>query len=97
MMARKFFEADIADTMLAGLRGRSVGSANRTRFGRHSSPRFGSALHGDECGVAVVEYALLCAFIALTIVVALAGLGGGVGRNFNSVDNQVGNAITFNT
>ena len=99
MMSRKFFEADIADGKPDGLRGKAFGtnSVIRTRFGRDSSHKFGSALRGDERGVAVIEYALLCAFIALAVVVSLAGLGGGVGQNFNSVDNQVGDAIVIET
>ena len=71
--------------------------AGRTRFGRDNSPHFGlDSLTCNERGVAVVEYALLYAAIALAILASLGRLGGGVGENFNSVDNQV-NAIAFDT
>ena len=98
MMSRKFFEADLADTKPAGPRGRAAFGAKspcRTRFGRDSSPHFGSALGCDERGVAVIEYALLCAFIALAVVVSLAGLGGGVNQTWSNVDHQVNDATTF--
>ena len=100
-MSRKFFEQDLVNTKPADLQGKATFGApqtGRTRFGRDSSPHFGLAsLTSNERGVAVVEYALLCAAIALAILASFGRLGGGVGENFNSVDNQVDNSITFDT
>lgn len=76
--------------------GAAFGSGDR-RFGSASSPHFGElkSLAADNRGVAMIEYAILCAVVALTILAALMQLGGGVGANFNEVDQQVGDSIHF--
>ena len=48
----------------------------------------------DNRGVAAVEYALIASLVALSIVVAIANLGGAVGNQFNEVDAEVGSAGT---
>ena len=100
-MARKFLEQDFANTKPGDPQSKATFGAHqaaRTRFGRDRSPHFGLApLSTNERGVAPVEYALLCALIALAILVSLGRLGGGVGENFNSVDNQMEDAIVFDT
>ena len=100
-MSREFVELDIVNSKPCDPQSKATFGANpsgRSRFGRDNSPHFGPAsLSANERGVAIIEYALLCAIIALAILVSLGQLGGSVGENFNSVDNEVGNAIVFKT
>lgn len=102
MVSKKFVDADLAKTKPVGsARGSAFGSGNSDRghFGRDFSPHFGglSSLGNDDRGVAMIEYAMLCAAVALTILAAILFLGGGVSRNWNNVDNAVNSSIEFET
>jgi Flp pilus assembly pilin Flp len=100
-MSPRIFELDFVNPTPCDPLGKATFGASRSgrsRFGRDNSPHFGSAsLCANERGVAIIEYALLCAIIALAVLVSLGQLGVGVGENFNSVDNEVGDAIVFKT
>ena len=48
-----------------------------------------SAWVENERGVAAIEYALLLALIALTLIVAMAQLGYGVGEHYDDISSAV--------
>ena len=82
----------------AGGEARVFGTSDpeRAHFGRNGTPWFGG-LAEDRRGVAMIEYALICAFIALAIVAGVTQLGGGVSDGWDNVDNEVGSATVFTT
>ena len=43
----------------------------------------------DECGQDLIEYALLCGFITLGVVLATTNLGGAVNRIFAGISTDV--------
>ena len=49
----------------------------------------------DDRGVAAIEYALIAALIALTLLVGLGNLGGAVNNQFIEVDAGVGSGTQF--
>ena len=51
----------------------------------------------DCGGAAGVEYALAVTFVVLTIIGALANLGGGVERNMNGVEKAIPADVKFST
>jgi Flp pilus assembly pilin Flp len=67
----------------------------RARFGRNGTPYFGGLadLAKNQRGVAMIEYAIICAVIALAVVAGVTQLGGGVADSWGNVDNSVGNAV----
>jgi pilus assembly protein Flp/PilA len=48
-------------------------------------------LRADERGATAIEYGLICALIAVAIISALEGLGGGVGGMWGMLGNEVAN------
>ena len=90
---------DRAETCSAGEHAFGAPASVQRQFGRASSPRFGgsAALKSDERGVAVVEYALICALIVVAIVASVGRLGGGVNQTWSNVDHQVNDATTYTT
>ena len=102
MKPRKFFQEDLLNLKR---RASCANPASGTKeigpehFGGDNSPHFGglAALGKDDRGVAMIEYAVLCAAIALVILVALTRLGGNVGANWNDVNDEVGHSIEFKT
>ena len=48
-------------------------------------------LSADERGATAIEYGLICALIAVAIITALEGLGGGVGGMWGMLGNEVAN------
>ena len=69
--------------------------SGRAHFGRVGAPYFGrlADLAKDQRGVAMIEYALICALIALALVAGVTQLGGGVSNGWGNVDNEVGTAM----
>lgn len=63
------------------------------------SPRFAHSdeITRDERGVATIEYALVCALIALAAVTGVSNLRGGVSEQWSSVDTRLSNAIAKNS
>lgn len=59
------------------------------RFGLDRCVRFGRSLSRDEKGVSSIEYALLCAFIALGLVGALGDFGRAVGSGWTRVEGAI--------
>jgi pilus assembly protein Flp/PilA len=51
------------------------------------------AFMNDESGQDLIEYALVAGLIGLGAVVAMSGLATKIGTAFNSVGNQLTNAI----
>ena len=47
----------------------------------------------DYDGAALIEYALLCALVALAAVVGMNALGGGINTAFNKVNNTLQSKI----
>jgi len=74
----------------------AAGQSARSRFGGENSPRFGglARLASDCSGMAMIEYALLAALIALAIFAGLSKLGGDVGGSLAAVDQAIGDSIT---
>jgi pilus assembly protein Flp/PilA len=52
------------------------------------------ALHNDENGQDLIEYALVTAIVSLAAVTALQNLSGFVGASFDDVATQLANAIS---
>jgi len=52
-----------------------------------------AALMNDESGQDLIEYALVAGLIGLGAVVAMTTLSGKIGTAFNSVGNQLTNAV----
>lgn len=75
----------------AGCEARAFGTSDtaRARFGRNGRPWFGGLadLAKDRRGVAMIEYAIICAVIALAVVAGVTQLGGGVAESWGNVDN----------
>jgi pilus assembly protein Flp/PilA len=52
-----------------------------------------AALMNDESGQDLIEYALVAGLIGLGAVVAMTTLSGKIGTAFNTVGNQLTNAV----
>ena len=52
-----------------------------------------TVLLNDESGQDLIEYALVAGLIGLGAVVAMTALSGKIGTAFNSVGNQLTNAV----
>ena len=86
----------------AEIRWASMGRAGAS-FLTHSSPRVrrgsgklesaGRALHADQRGVAVIEYALLVSLIALSILGSLIATGNATERTYGEVDTAVAGSV----
>ncbi len=44
----------------------------------------------DESGATAIEYALIASLIAVAIIIAVKGLGGGLTNSYNTTANAVG-------
>jgi Flp pilus assembly pilin Flp len=49
-----------------------------------------AAMFNDERGVATIEYALLCALIALAVVASVGAVGEGNAKAFDGVSHSLG-------
>ena len=47
----------------------------------------------DTRGATAIEYGLICALIVIAMMASLGSLGGGVAGKWNSMANNVGNAL----
>lgn len=56
----------------------------------HALKRFAA----DEAGATAIEYGLIAALIALTILTAMAALAGGTSNLFNHIANEAIPALT---
>jgi pilus assembly protein Flp/PilA len=52
-----------------------------------------AAFFKDESGQDLIEYALVAGLIGLGAVIAMTGLSGKIGNAFNSVGNNLTNAV----
>lgn len=52
-----------------------------------------SALHENESGQDLIEYALICALIALAVVAGMNGVAGAINNAFNSIGNKLSSAM----
>lgn len=52
-------------------------------------PSFAKRFANDESGATAIEYGLIAAGIALTIIVAVRGLGSNLSGFFTSVSNNI--------
>lgn len=98
MKTRKFYEVDLLNTKprtLFGVRVPHEIKPGQEQFGHDSTPRFGgwAAIAKDQSGIAMIEYALICALIALGVLTGVTELGSGVSARWNGVDDQIGEAI----
>jgi pilus assembly protein Flp/PilA len=50
-------------------------------------------LAAEDSGQDLIEYALVAALVGLGAVAAMRGLSNTVGKNFNSVGNELTNAV----
>lgn len=48
----------------------------------------------DEAGATAIEYGLIAALVALTVLTAMVALGGGTSNLFNHIANEVIPALT---
>jgi pilus assembly protein Flp/PilA len=54
--------------------------------------KLASRFVSEEDGAGLIEYALLCALIALAAVVGMGILGGGINTLFTNIGNEVNDA-----
>lgn len=96
MQARKLFEKD-RDKLLKENETQAFGTSDtkRAQFGRNGKPYFGglAELAKDQRGLAMIEYSLICALIALAIFTGLGRLGDAVSTAWSNIDKEFGNAI----
>lgn len=51
-------------------------------------------LTGSESGATAIEYGLIAALVAVTIIVAVTAVGGGLATTFNGISDSLANANT---
>jgi pilus assembly protein Flp/PilA len=58
-----------------------------------SIPALLKSLISEESGQDLIEYALVAAIVALSVVGAMRGMKNNIGNAFNTVGNQLANAV----
>ena len=48
----------------------------------------------DESGATAIEYGLIAALVSVAAITALQAMGNSLGQVFNSVSNELNNAVT---